>query len=112
MCCLHCFKLYKLCACTYLGEIAAARTAIGVGTPSVALGLKSPQLLWMAVDGVDDVTGINLHDIADEFIKLGANKACNLDGGGSTQLVIDKQLINMPDGGTYERALAASTMIL
>ena len=96
----------------YVGEIAAARTAIGVGTPSTALGLNTPQLLWIAVDGVDDVTGINLSELADEFVKLGASKACNLDGGGSTQLVINRQLVNMPDGGTYERALAASTMIL
>ena len=95
-----------------VGEIAAARTAIGVGTPSKSLGLDTPQLLWIAVDGEDDVTGINLNDIADEFIELGARKACNLDGGGSTQLVINRQLVNLPDGGTYERALAASTMIL
>jgi hypothetical protein len=91
-------------------EIAAARTAIGFGIPAV-LSLSVPHLIWLAVDGEDDITGISLPDLAQEFLKLGAHKACNLDGGGSTQLVVNGELINKPDGGTYERQLAASVML-
>ena len=90
--------------------VAAARTAIGIGIPSI-LSMSSPHLLWIAVDGVGDVTGINLPELADEFVKLGASKACNLDGGGSTEVVIDHALVNLPDGGTYERPLAAGAML-
>ena len=90
--------------------VAAPRTAIGVGIPS-SLSLTTEHLLWIAVDGVDDVTGISLPDLAQEFLKLGARKACNLDGGGSTQFVVNDTLINNPDGGTYERALAAAVML-
>lgn len=90
--------------------VAAARTAIGVGVPT-SLSLSTPHLLWIVVDGVDDVTGISLPNLADEFLKLGSSKACNLDGGGSTQLVVNNKLINLPDGGTYERQLAASVML-
>lgn len=50
-------------------------------------------------------------DLAQEFVKLGARKACNLDGGGSTQFVVDNTLINNPDGSTYERSLAAAVML-
>ena len=93
------------------GEVAAARTAIGFGIPSI-LGLNTQQLIWIIVDGEDDVTGISLPNLANEFIKLGTKKACNLDGGGSTELVINQKLVNLPDGGTYQRPLAASVMIL
>jgi hypothetical protein len=91
-------------------DVAAARTAIGVGVPT-SLSLSTPHLLWIAVDGEDDVTGISLPNLADEFLKLGSIKACNLDGGGSTQLVVNNKLINLPDRGTYERQLAASVML-
>ncbi len=91
--------------------IPAARTAIGIGTPSI-LSSDSKQLLIMVVDGEDDITGISLPDLAEEFIKLNTYKACNLDGGGSTELAINKVLVNLPDGGTYQRPLAASVMLL
>lgn len=91
--------------------VAAARTAIGFGIPR-KLSMDSLQLIWIAVDGVGDVTGISLPDLSEEFIELGAIKACNLDGGGSTQLVVNQTLVNSPDGGDYERALAASAMII
>lgn len=83
-------------------DVAAARTAIG---------FSSKQLLWIAVDGEENTRGISLPDLAEEFIKLDAKKACNLDGGGSTQLVVDKTLINLPDGGTYERPVAVAVML-
>jgi len=90
--------------------VAAPRTAIGYGVPT-SLGLTSEHLLWIVVDGWDDSTGINLPDLADEFIALGAKKACNLDGGGSTQLTIDGDLVNLPDGSTWQRPLAAAVML-
>lgn len=96
-------------------QVAAARTAIGVGVPSSLFPEASslgPHLLWMAVDGVGDVTGLSLRDLGNEFTKLKAEYACNLDGGGSTQLVVNQSLVNNPDGQEYERSLAAAVMLL
>ena len=90
--------------------VSAPRTAVGVGTP-LSLSLHTEQLLWIIVDGYDDTTGISLPDLAEEFKKLGASTACNLDGGGSSQIVVDKRLINNPLNSTYEREVAASVTI-
>ena len=90
--------------------VAAARTAIGIGTP-LNLNMTSPQLLWMVVDGVDDITGVTIPDIASEFIELGAESACNLDGGGSTQFIVNQTLVNSPNGAAYQRALAAGVLM-
>lgn len=92
------------------GDFAAPRTAIGVGIPSL-LAISTPQLLWIVVDGVDDATGLSLPDLANEFVKLGASSACNLDGGTSTQLVVDHDLINNPNGDKFERSVAAAVMM-
>lgn len=93
--------------------VAAPRTAVGLGTPSsLSATYTTPHLLWIVVDGYDDSTGISLPDLSQEFMKLGANRACNLDGGGSTQLVVNGTLINRPDGGTYERPLTTGVMLL
>ncbi|MBP7462572.1 MAG: phosphodiester glycosidase family protein, partial [Candidatus Delongbacteria bacterium] len=35
--------------------------------------------------------------------QLGCCEAINLDGGGSTQIAVDRRLINRPEGGTYTR---------
>ena len=51
--------------------------------------------------------GISLKDLSEFFLKYKAYNAANLDGGQSTQLVIDNNLINAPNhiakkqGGRY-----------
>ncbi len=72
---------------------AAARTAIGTGIPHT-LSLTTEQLLLIIVDGSEGATGISLGDLSEEFLKLGARKACNLDGGGSTELAVNGALTN------------------
>ncbi len=91
-------------------ETPAARTGLGVGIPSV-LGMTGEQLIFLVVDGESNRIGISLEDMADVFKQLGARVAVNLDGGGSTQLAINKNLVNKPDGGTFERPVAAGVVL-
>lgn len=47
--------------------------------------------------------GINLPNLAQLMISLGAVEAMNLDGGGSTTMAVGSKLINMPNGNTFQR---------
>ena len=74
------------------------RTAIGIA--------KNGKLLILTVDGreKDRSLGMKLSELADAMIKFGARDAINLDGGGSTTLVMDDpttkandpQVLNLP----------------
>ncbi|MCY7388156.1 MAG: phosphodiester glycosidase family protein [Burkholderiales bacterium] len=60
--------------------------------PRSAIGLSADArtLFILAVDGRQDAhsRGVTLAELANIFIQFGANNAINLDGGGSTSLVI------------------------
>ena len=61
-------------------------------------------LILLVVDGRQpESRGVNLRELAEIMRDLGAVQALNLDGGGSTSLVVDGVLLNRPAGGTAER---------
>jgi exopolysaccharide biosynthesis protein len=66
--------------------------------PRAALGVSHDALLAVACDGrrsrVDD--GLSMLELADVLVGLGAERAINLDGGGSTTLVHRRHLLNRP----------------
>jgi exopolysaccharide biosynthesis protein len=66
--------------------------------PRAALGLSQDALFAVACDGrrsrVD--AGLSMLELADVMVKLGAQHAINLDGGGSTTLVHRGHLLNRP----------------
>jgi hypothetical protein len=67
-------------------SIRAGRVAVGFDAAGRAIIVKS--------DGIEsDNTGLNLHELAALMIRLGAVQAVNLDGGGSSTMVIDGQLV-------------------
>ncbi|BBM85370.1 phosphodiester glycosidase family protein [Candidatus Uabimicrobium amorphum] len=82
--------------------------------PRTALGYTPDQhLLIVVVDGRQTSSaGISLIELADIFVNLGAEKALNLDGGGSSTLVINGDLINRPQGGEIEREVASAIVIV
>jgi exopolysaccharide biosynthesis protein len=49
--------------------------------------------------------------LADLFIELGAVEAINLDGGGSTTMVVRNKLVNKPSDATGERPVSDAIMI-
>ena len=69
----------------------APRTAIGV--------TQSGRLLVLVVDGCEACLrheGVTLHELATLFQAHGVRYAINLDGGSSTTLVQDSQVVNVP----------------
>ena len=66
--------------------------------PRAALGITADRrLLAVACDGrADDEAGLTLSELADALVGLGAVSALNLDGGGSTSLVCEGRLRNVP----------------
>ena len=65
--------------------------------PRAAIGLDDTRLLAVATEGrAPGEAGLTLADLARLMAELGAREAINLDGGGSTSLVVDGRLVNRP----------------
>ena len=62
-------------------------------------------LVLVVVDGRSPgySAGVTLTGLAQIMGDLGATTAYNLDGGGSSTMVLDGKLVNRPQGGTRER---------
>lgn len=75
--------------------------------PRAAMGLTDKgEVLWIAIDGRQPHSrGATLSELAALMIKLGATQAINLDGGGSTTLVVQNVVVNSPSDGS-ERPVA------
>ncbi|MFK4836044.1 phosphodiester glycosidase family protein [Microbacterium sp. ZW T2_14] len=73
------------------------RTAVGV--------IDENHLVFVVVDGRQSgySEGVTLTELADIMIDLGATTAYNLDGGGSSTMYFDGEVINSPSNGD-ERA--------
>jgi exopolysaccharide biosynthesis protein len=71
----------------------AARTVVG--------NFKNDQLLFIVTDGADASgnSGATLAELQDRMAQLGVQDAYNLDGGGSSTLVFNGQVINRPSDG-------------
>ena len=65
--------------------------------PRAALGVSRDWILAVACDGrAQHDAGMTLRELAELMAALGADRAINLDGGGSTSLVHDGMLRNVP----------------
>jgi hypothetical protein len=65
--------------------------------PRAALGTLPGWILAVVCDGrAHDDAGLTLRELAELMASLGANRAINLDGGGSTSLVFAGELCNTP----------------
>ena len=65
--------------------------------PRAALGVSDQHLIAVACDGrADDEAGLSMAELAGVMIGFGARDAINLDGGGSTSLVVGRTLVNTP----------------
>ncbi len=65
--------------------------------PRAALGLNEREIIAVACEGrADDEAGLAMDELATAMQQLGAVEAINLDGGGSSSLVIDGALLNTP----------------
>ncbi|MEX2195089.1 MAG: phosphodiester glycosidase family protein [Thermoleophilaceae bacterium] len=65
--------------------------------PRAALGVRDGAVIALACDGRSDAdAGLTLAELASLMLRLGADAAVNLDGGGSTSLVSGGELVNTP----------------
>ena len=70
--------------------------------PRTAVGFNadSTRLYFVVVDGRQDISvGATLKDMMGIFLALGAVNAMNLDGGGSSCMVVNDEVINDPSDG-------------
>lgn len=70
--------------------------------PRTAIGFSadSTKLILAAVDGRQSISiGMTLHELALLMQQAGAATAMNLDGGGSTTMVVRGDVVNSPSGG-------------
>ena len=69
--------------------------------PRTAIGMISPlHYIVVVSDGrTDDNEGLSLYELAQVFVDNGATFAYNLDGGGSTTLYFQGQVLNTPTSG-------------
>ena len=75
--------------------------------------LADSSLLLMAVDGRSESSGgMSLTQLTDFLVSLGAVNALNLDGGGSTVMVVGGSIVNHPSDKEGERAVANALVVL
>ena len=76
--------------------------------PRSAVGLAANgEVILLAVQN----PGMTLKELAATMVKLGARSAMNLDGGGSTAIVVGGQLLNDPSDGC-ERAVSNAVLVV
>lgn len=82
------------------------RTAIGV--------LPDGRVLLFVVDGRQPYhsLGMTLQELAINLRQLGAVDAMNLDGGGSTTMVVAGRVVNLPSDETGERLVPDALLVL
>jgi len=84
------------------------------GHPRTAIAkLKSGQILLVTVDGRQpgESIGMSLNMLAALLLEFDAVEAINLDGGGSTTMVIKNKLVNKPSDATGERPVSDAILI-
>lgn len=93
------------------GAVAAATacdTSFCRRNPRTAVGLADGgrALLLVVVDGREgEAVGMSLAELAALLVELGAERALNLDGGGSSAMFVGGAIVNVPSDG-HERRVA------
>ena len=81
--------------------------------PRTAAGYRnSGELVLLVVDGRQvDSRGVFLKELAILIRDLGCVEAINLDGGGSSAMVVDGKLLNRPAGTTSQREVMSAIAV-
>lgn len=81
--------------------------------PRTAIGQISPlHYIFIVVDGrSSESKGMTLSELANEFVERGATVAYNLDGGGSSSMWLNGNLINNPTDGRHDGERSISDII-
>lgn len=97
---------------SYLKENKPAHALLRHPRTAVGISKDSTYFYIVTVDGRQNHSaGITLHELAGVMIKLGVYDALNLDGGGSTCMVINDSIVNKPSDG-FERAVGNALLVV
>ncbi|MEO5511469.1 MAG: phosphodiester glycosidase family protein [Longimicrobiales bacterium] len=88
------------------GPVRHPRSAVGWNR-------ATQQQYWVVVDGRQRPysDGMTLAEVAALYQRLGATDAINLDGGGSTTLLIRNRIVNRTSDATGERAVGNALLL-
>lgn len=92
----------------------AAKAFVKNKHPRTAVAkLKDGKFLMVTVDGRQPETsvGMNLQELAEFLLELGAIDAMNLDGGGSTTMFLDGKIVNKPSDKEGERKVSDAILV-
>ncbi|MBX3281329.1 MAG: phosphodiester glycosidase family protein [Acidobacteria bacterium] len=94
-------------------EERASKSFVETRHPRTAVAiLKDGKCLLLTADGRSETSGgIDLYDLADILLELGAVDAMNLDGGGSTTMVLDDKVVNQPSDKGGERKVGDALIV-
>jgi exopolysaccharide biosynthesis protein len=97
---------------TTIGEEFGSDVA-GGRAPRTAIGVtREGKVLLLVVDGRRRTSvGFTLLQLAQFMLEMGAVEAMNLDGGGSSQMMIGNRIVNLPSDGR-ERRLGAGIAVM
>jgi hypothetical protein len=79
----------------------------------VGFDRDTTKLFLCTVDGRQELSiGMSFQEMADFLLSIGAWNAINLDGGGSTTMVVEGQIVNSPSDRTGERPVANTLQVI
>jgi hypothetical protein len=82
--------------------------------PRTALGIRGDgQLVLATVDGrqPQKSAGMTIEELTALMIELGCVEAINLDGGGSTTMVVNNRVVNNPSDAAGERPVSDALLV-
>jgi len=95
---------------SFVGYEGMGDSFVNTGHPRTAVGMNkdSTKVYFITVDGRQDgfSLGMSLSRMADYLIDFGVYNAVNLDGGGSTTMVVHDVVVNSPSDPGGERSVA------
>ncbi|MGD9563158.1 MAG: phosphodiester glycosidase family protein [Pyrinomonadaceae bacterium] len=92
----------------------ASRSFVETRHPRTAVAkLKDGKFLMITVDGRQPgvSVGMNLQELAEYLLSIGAVDAMNLDGGGSTTMFLDGKVVNTPSDKEGERKIGDAILV-
>ena len=79
----------------------------------IGFSRDSTTLYLFAVDGRQESSaGMSLPEFARLMVSVGAYEGLNLDGGGSTTMVINGEIVNSPSDPTGERPIGNCLLLV
>ncbi|MDJ0624864.1 MAG: phosphodiester glycosidase family protein [Candidatus Caenarcaniphilales bacterium] len=89
------------------------RSGINKTAPRTAIGMTKPgRLIWLTADGRQkDSVGMNLQELASLMKEIGVVEAINMDGGGSTTMVLEGSVVNSPSERSGLRSVSTALLL-